>query len=292
MRLLFSLAGLFCLVLSSPPGQTSDPRPVLLHGRDILTLPNQPVRLEGKLCTDGDAVLGWSIQDEEIYYYLGNDRLGMERTDDRGMALLRRFAPESGDYLIRLIYPGSERYRETEGSLRLFIRPPGARFIVTEIDGVLARSDSAFMLRAAAEALRPVTWASSVLRQLEAQSEYTILYLTSRDTSVEEVTRDWLERRGFPPGPLFSWNMFEAPLSPGDYKAIVLKSIRAHWSLPDWGIAASLADVEIYRSLGVRPVWYAPFRPTNLPADVPWESDWRSIGARIEKRLVSRDSIR
>lgn len=292
MRLFLSAAGWLCLLLAGQPGQAEGPRPALLQGRDILTLPNQPVRLEGWLSTDGDSVLGWSIEEEEIYFYLGNDRLGIERTDVQGIAGLRRFAPESGDYLIRLVYPGSERYRETEGSLRLFVRSPSARFLVTEIDAVLARSESAFMLRGAGEALRSVTWASSVLRQLTAQSEYTILYLTSRDRSIEGMTRDWLERRGFPPGPLFCWNMFESPLSPRDYKAKVLRSIQSQWTDLTWAVAGCLSDVEVYRGLGLQPIWYAPSRPENLPPDVPWESDWRAIGARIEKRLVSRDSSR
>jgi hypothetical protein len=264
---------------------------VLLQGRDILTLPNQPVRLEGWLCTDGDSVLGWSIEEEEVYFYLGNDRLGIERTDVQGIAGLRRFAPESGEYLIRLVYPGSERYRETEGNLRLFVRPPSARFLVTEIDTVLALSDSAFMPGARGSA-RPVTWASSVLRQLVGQSEFTILYLTSRDRSIEGMTRDWLERRGFPPGPLFCWNMFESPLSPRDYKAKVLRSIQSQWTDLAWGVAGSLSDVEVYRASGVQPIWYAPSLPAELPPDVPWESDWRAIGARIEKRPVSPDSSR
>ncbi len=288
----FALAGWLCLALASQSAQAEGPRPVLLQGSDILTLPNQPVRLEGWLCTDGDSVLGWSIGEEEVYFYLGNDRLGIERTDVQGIAGLRRFAPESGDYSIRLVYPGSERYRETEGSLRLFVRPPAARFLVTEIDAVLARSDSAFMFRETGEALRSVTWASSVLRQLAAQSEYTILYLTSRDRSIEGMTRDWLERRGFPPGPLFCWNMFESPLSPQDYKAKVLRSIQSQWSDLAWAVAGCLSDVEVCRAAGIQPIWYAPSRPEALPPDVPWESDWRTIGARIVKRPVVPDKSR
>ena len=257
-------------------------QPLTLQGPDFLTLPNQPVYLRAQLNIGLPLAFQRDVSNAEISFYLGDKLLGTDRTSREGRAVLRKFAPEVGEYLIRLFFPGNKQFEEAESSLRLFVVDRRTSILVTEVDGVLAQTRSMADIRSGQENPQPIIWAASVLRSLISQSDYTIVYLTSREDRLKNWTQDWLQDHGFPSGPLFLWDQFDSPLSPYPSKAGCLKRFKEQWPHIRWGIGTCVEDMKVYQAQNVQSIWLSDQKPEALPEGAHWAPDWRKIEKLIE----------
>jgi hypothetical protein len=83
-----------------------------------------------------------------------------------------------------------------------FVAPPGTPMLVSDVDGTLTASESAFVKAVFIGAnVDPHPGAADSLREAAARG-YQIVYLTARGDRFTDETRHWLGTHGFPRGPL------------------------------------------------------------------------------------------
>jgi hypothetical protein len=85
--------------------------------------------------------------------------------------------------------------------------PPGAKVVVTDIDGTLTFDDNELVLQLSDETHVPrMMGAASQLTQAWAAKGYPVVYLTARVHGLRSESRGWLEGQGFAAGPLITAN--------------------------------------------------------------------------------------
>lgn len=130
----------------------------------------------------------------------------------------------------------------------IFSWPAGTRFIVTDIDGTMTLADS--------ELTRQITDPSYVqvnnegapaLLQAWAAKGYKVVYLTARPHSFRLLTRDWLELKGMPYGPVITAESLVFGASAREYKAAAISEMVNTFG---WELVAAYgnadSDIEAY----------------------------------------------
>lgn len=266
----------FFLFLCSLPA-SAQLRPAMLQGYDALVKPRERVELIARLSTGEPLALARDIENAPIYYYLGENLLDTVYTNREGRTSLWRIFPRTGDYGIRLFYPGDEIYGSAEGYLRLFVRQPKTTFLVTDIDYTLAQTQSLVSVRSGQVDLKAQPRAAFVLRRLATEKGMTILYITEREESLLSATRDWLAEQGFPPGPVFFWDIVRSPLSHEAYKRSLLSELKTTWQNIEWGIGDRIDDMKAYEDNGMKGILLPSVPPENIPESVKVVKSWREI---------------
>lgn len=96
---------------------------------------------------------------------------------------------------------------------------PGTPFIVTDIDGTLTLSDDELFMEISDGSYDQLMKGAAVeLLQAWADKGYDIVYMTARPHVFRAETRAWLDRHGFPAGPLISSNTLAVGSAAEDYK--------------------------------------------------------------------------
>ncbi|MBI5548481.1 MAG: hypothetical protein HY901_31755 [Deltaproteobacteria bacterium] len=170
------------------------------RARDLVVSPGEQVSVRAHF-TYG--VMDKDLQDEDVEVWLRRCpdwmKLATLTTDTDGvvMAAMPADLPK-GEYRLRFLVMGDGA--STDGVLAVW--PAGTQAIVTDIDGTLTTSDW--------QAVQDVVGlgeadmypdANAVMLQWAAKG-YRLLYLTGRPQVVSRYTREWVEARGFPPGPV------------------------------------------------------------------------------------------
>ena len=173
--------------------------------------------------------------------------LGRTRTDADGVYDL----PDTG-----LVAPnGRPVYAmlEADGSCAEhfdYLFPPGAKVVVTDIDGTLTHDDGELLLQLGDPTHVPVMMgAADKLTQAWANKGYPVVYLTARPHKFRAETRGWLEALGFPGGPVITEN--------GGEMADVYKTLWLQRMIQDfqWNVVAAygnaVTDVTAYENAGI-----------------------------------------
>jgi len=265
------------VVLALAGARAEDPQPVALYGLDVLAQPGQRLRLRARLRAGELFGLARDIPRAPVSYFLNDDLLATVMTNRSGRAALERIVPKAEDHVIRLFYPGGEEYASAESYLRLFVRKPNASFLVTDIDFTLAQTESLLALRSGRVALKAQPRAAFVLRRLVTERGMTILYITAREESLINLTREWLSDQGFPPGPLFAWDYLHSPLSHEAYKQQLLSRLKKEWPGIEWAVGDRLEDVRAYQACGIKPIWLPSIPPEQAPEGTFIVQSWRDI---------------
>ena len=96
---------------------------------------------------------------------------------------------------------------------------PGTPFIITDIDGTLTLSDEELFMEIADGSYDPLMKGAAIeLMQAWAAKGYAIVYMTARPHILRAETRAWLDRHGYPAGPLISANSLAVGASAEEYK--------------------------------------------------------------------------
>ena len=196
-----------------------------------------------------------ALEDEDVDVFACRagswDKLGRTRTDDEGrFALVLR----DGDRLplgMRDLYVSVGPDRTGTRFLGL-VASDDTPVIATDIDGTLTSSELEFfetiVLGIDADA-RPD---AADAFQVAATKGYQLVYLTARGQQYTYETRDWLDRLGFPRGPLRLSPSF-LTLPGGDtveYKTEALQSIAETLPLAA-GVGNRESDISAYAAAGI-----------------------------------------
>lgn len=223
------------------------------RGTDLVTTTDGDQILRGKL---GYGIADKDLEGEPVELFACTDgawrRIGTARTNASGRFA---YALHGADRLpagLRDMYVSVVGDRSGARFLA-YVAPRGTKLLVSDVDGTLTASESAFVKTVVYGAnVAPHPGAAEALRKAAADG-YQIVYLTARGDRFTDETRHWLGTHGFPRGPLRL-----APsliVKPGAatiaYKQRVLKGL-AGFQLAA-GVGNRTSDVAAYTAAGIPP---------------------------------------
>ncbi len=154
---------------------------------------------------------------------------------------------------------------------RIFYWRTGRPILAVDIDHTIAQTDiKQLMTRGQVDRSAPLPGAPEVLGELA--SDYYILYLTSRPRFLIDKTREWLDCRGFPAGPVVVPMRKRDLVYPFGYKHRTLDLLRQQWPDLRIGIGDSYSDLEAYAASRMLPMILYKGRQQ--------EQSWGAIGVR------------
>lgn len=225
---------------------------VLLCAFDTLAYPARPVELTVRV-RSGTTLAG--IQAVEIGFYRDKERIASATTDDRGYATTEWTPPGRGDYPLaaRIVEADDTRAEQAVGvevPLLVAARAKDEPMAVIDLDHTVVDAGFHRVLLP----LSPQPMAGSVDVVSELARPYTIVYLTHRPDLLCSKSKAWLDRHGFPQGPLLVSTLREALGSSGVYKSGRLASLREVYPQVRIGIGDKISDVQAYVDNGLKAV--------------------------------------
>lgn len=212
------------------------------------------------------------LQDEDVDVWLQRDcagaweQLGTVRTSDDGENATIYGVEDTGGWVFfevpesARLGVGRHRFHfVVKGDLTtadqlVEIVGPGARFVVSDVDGTLTESENAevlTLLNGPSPAVNPS--APEALTALASRG-YRILYLTARPGWLTTRTHEWLDERGLPPGLVHTTFTFTGALNEAaaTFKREELAALGATLGRPiDFGIGNRESDAAAYVEAGI-----------------------------------------
>jgi len=265
------------------------------RGRDLFLAEGDPQWALAKfaygLLTDSDLhdedVDLWLLRDCETWEHLGtattsedDDNPTVEGVADTGGRVFFRIPEEKrlgiGRHRIHFVVKGDLSTADAS----LTILPPGARVVVTDIDGTLTTSEYAqawdTLLSISPEAHPGAADAFWAL----ARKGYHIFYLTARPEFLEGRTQEWLVERGFPPGVSHTTlnHLGASGAAAIEYKVAELALLTAKLGYPpDYGFGNKDTDAAAYVQSGVPPARCYYYDMTDDPQGGVVHSDYAAL---------------
>jgi hypothetical protein len=181
-------------------------------------------------------------------------RAGTARTDDEGHFALGLLGVDRLPIGMRDLFVSVVGDRTGVGFLG-YVAPDGARLLVSDVDGTLTSSENAF-LETVVLGIEPDARAGAP-RAYDAVTAkgHQLVYVTARGNQYTTATRDWLDHKSFPRGPVRLSPSFVT--LPGtdtiDYKTRTIAALSAAGLEVAAGVGNRASDVEAYISVGVAP---------------------------------------
>jgi hypothetical protein len=172
------------------------------------------------------------------------------RTNDAGQYNVSSVTPNPD--------PGQPIYAILEGDGTCvahysYLLEPGAKFIVTDIDGTLTLDDQELFNQIADGSYVPQENGSAQrLLSLWSDKGYEIVYLTARPHEFRAESRKWLDDLGYPAGPMISANNLVFGQSAREYKGAWIRRLTQDFG---WNVVAAYgnadSDIQAYEDGGI-----------------------------------------
>ena len=244
-------AGSFRHFTSSVISHLGDPKH---RGFDLVTSAGSATqRLEGWISY---TILDKALEDEDVDVFAcraGQWRpVGAARTDDEGHFALDLSGADRLPVGMRDLFVSVRGDRTGVGFLGL-VAPEGSRLIVSDVDGTLTSSENAF-LETIALGIEPDAHAGAAQAFDAATARgFQLVYVTARGNQYTTATRDWLDHKSFPRGPVRLSPSFVT--LPGadtiDYKTQTITALSAAGLAVAAGVGNRASDVTAYTSTKV-----------------------------------------
>jgi hypothetical protein len=132
-----------------------------------------------------------------------------------------------------------------------FLLAPGAKVVITDIDGTLTFDDNELRMQVSDGTYVPkMMGAANLMTQAWANKGYPVIYLTARPHLFRTDTQAWLEQLGFPPGPVITSNGTTGDA--GAYKTIWLQRMLATFGWKAVAVYGNAdTDITAYNNAGI-----------------------------------------
>ncbi len=250
------------------------------HSPYILTVEDQVYRvgdemmLVGKLEYRGVYIFNKGTDDKQVRFYLDGRPIGEAETNDEGYAHVDCEAPAPGGHRLAVAYERNG-LRAAEAEATVFAWHRHEPILVVDLDNTVVDTRTRDLLsRSGTETSSPLPEAPEVLGEL-ARS-FHIVYLTGRPRELIVKTREWLQRQGFPTGPLLTWDMDRHPWSRVDYKRERIDDLQDRFDAVTIGIGDRGSDRTAYSRQKLFTIILEPDSPKRVN-DVVYLPDWPAI---------------
>ena len=249
-----SLAAIPCLVVLAAASMWAafmrgeKPR-AEIEGFDVLVPCGRSVTLRVKVVARGFLGIRVHPRNEEVIFSRGAMAIGRAITVEEGIATLEWKPPDSPvEFVITVMLASGARHEAPPATLRVFVRDPKRRTLVVDVDGTICDASGLAVLTKPSSDLRERDGSAAALRALA--STFDVVYLTGRDDALLARTREWLDLREFPHGPILVRNLGLFTLSARRYKARVLDDLRREFTLSA-GVGDREEDAKAYLAAGM-----------------------------------------
>jgi hypothetical protein len=229
----------------------------VLLADDVLCRPGEEITLAASL-RGGFRLEG--VEGVRIQFHLDQRRIDQVTSNADGDVQTRWTAPaEPGDYAIRVrVKPDDQPEDEDDHTpptrLLVAVRKAETPLAIVDLDKTLVASGFHRVLLGAGP--EPMAGSKVVLARLART--HTIVYLTHRPDFLGPTSKTWLDRHGYPTGPLLTSTLGGLIEGSGPFKTRRLTDLSKHFTNLTVGIGDKISDARAYAALGLTSVLILP----------------------------------
>lgn len=187
-----------------------------------------------------------NLEDVEVTFRVQGRKIGTARTDDEGRAALdTSVQPHLREFQVSFRRDG-RKYTQTG---RVFHWKPDRTIVAVDIDETVSDTQYRALLLTDHDTSRPIQGSDTALTKLADQCQ--VVYITGRPRFLWDKTQTWLDRNGFPPGPLITAPNLRQCIVQASFKRKELASMRETWPGALIGIGDRGADIHAYGQNGM-----------------------------------------
>ena len=243
----------------------------ILIAEDAMVHPDRPDELVAYVDKQWLVVFTSGVSGREVQFLIDEKEVGRSRTDEDGRARLTLPSSASGKSFVARTH-GTIR-KNLQQTATLFGWDPDRTAIAVDVDETISITNYLNVIWGDGLVSRPVKGSLEALRKLA--KDYQIVYYSARPRFMIRRTHQWLDKYGFPPGPIVFAGNFTAALRQSSAKAELLGALREKWPNLRIGIGDKHADVDACIANNMLPVIVNGARPKfrkNAIVVAGWES--------------------
>lgn len=258
-----------CLLAPGVPGcgkvfLSTDDAIVRADGRSTLVANVELARVKG---------MRRNLENVEVAFHLDGRKIGTARTDGEGRAMLdASVAPDLREFEVSYKHDG-HKHKHTG---RIFHWRPDRTIVAVDIDETVSATLYRALLLKEDDTSRPITGSDAALNRLAEDCQ--VVYITGRPRFLWEKTQRWLDRNGFPPGPLITAPNLRQCIVQASFKRKELASIRETWPGALIGIGDRGADIHAYGQNGMLTLLVGGTPHVDAKRHMYRFGDWQSLG--------------
>lgn len=215
-----------------------------------------------------------------------NEIVHTGRTDEDGRLTFRRQFPEPGNYFFEARAEDEVEGVEVKPALfGIYVRPADAPLVIADMDLTLVESGFTRVLVGMAD---PYDNAANVMRRLVRERDWTPIYLTQRPDYLEPLSKNWLRRNGFPPGPVVPTNLRTLIQGSGRFKTDALRSLMQRYPNVELAVGDKYSDAAAYSANGVSSILIPPI-DWDEDDDDYWQDQIRQLQQLDQQVQVVQD---
>ncbi|HKQ48028.1 MAG TPA: hypothetical protein VJZ71_08170 [Phycisphaerae bacterium] len=242
----------------------------ILIAEDAVVRPDRPHELAAYVDKQWLVVFTSGVPGREVQFLIDEKEVGRARTNKQGRARITLKPGVTGESFIARTHGDIRNLQERA---TLFGWDPNRTAIAVDVDETISLTNYLNVIWGDGLVSRPVKGSPEALRSLA--KNYQLLYYSARPRFMIRRTHEWLEKYGFPPGPVVFPSDFTAALRQSSAKAELLASLREKWPNLRIGIGDKHADVDACIANDMLPVIVNGARPKfrkNAIVVAGWES--------------------
>jgi hypothetical protein len=272
-----SLLAVTALVGLAPQGPRSPVRyETWLTAYDSLAQPGATVPMRAKLEHAGPWGIHLHMRGYPIRFASPALVNQESNTAEESTATVQVKTPPGASQLYRVTatFAGSAHHEVARSVGRLFVWPKNSPILITDVDHTISDLSELKVPFTADERIPPLPGAVKALRELALT--YRIIYLTARDEILYEKTRAWLEKKGFPEGPVFCRD-FHLGDKQEAFKQRFIAEFKKRYPSVSVGVGDQPSDAHAYLSNGLTAFLIAPKDSSTAPKGAVVVRSWREV---------------
>ncbi|NBB95565.1 MAG: hypothetical protein GVY16_07470 [Planctomycetes bacterium] len=213
---------------------------------DALALPGESVDIAAQLRA-GDFLQG--AAGHPVRFFRGGEFYKVAETDTAGVATVAFTPPRPGNYPFRaeVVATGLEDDPPSPATFYVVCRKADEPIVIVDLDKTIVASGFHTVLIGSPA---PMANSQDVLKRLGRK--HTIVYLTHRPDLFGIKSRQFLDDRGYPFGPLLLSSVSGFMKGSGAFKSGELAELRKRFKNVRIGIGDKLSDAQAYHENGLR----------------------------------------
>ena len=166
------------------------------------------------------------------------------RTDKDGRLTFKRRFPQPGNYFFEAQAENEiDNVKVKPALFGIYVRPADAPFVIADMDLTLVQSGFTRVIIGMAD---PYDNASNVMSRLVKERDWSPIYLTQRPDYLEPMSKNWLRKHGFPPGPIVPTNLQTLIQGSGRFKTEAVRQLKGRFSDVQLAVGDKYSDAVAY----------------------------------------------
>jgi hypothetical protein len=256
----------------------------VLIADDAIVSHSDPGELSAYVDNESMVIFTEGVPDRHVKFFVGSRPVGKAKTDAAGRASVRVAPSGSGRKFVARTENGK---KVVEAHGRVFAWDPDRTVIGVDLDETICASQYVNLIWGDGMVSDAYDGSAEAIRELSR--DYHILYISARPRFMLDKTRRWLEKKGFPPGPIVFAEDYTACFNQGQVKKQLLADLRKRWPNILIGIGDKYADIECCAPNGMLPVIVNRWKP-RFKENAVVVKDWPELTRYFrEHRAVLTD---